>query len=50
MFPTILFFVFAGVRIAAALGVILARNPVYSALLLVLCFFNSAVPRVRVFE
>ncbi len=29
--------------VAAALGVILARNPVYSALLLVLCFFNSAV-------
>ena len=25
------------------LGVILSRNPVYSALLLVLCFFNSAV-------
>ena len=43
MFPTILFFVFAGVLIAAALGVILARNPVYSALLLVLCFFLSAV-------
>ena len=43
MFPTILFFIFAGVLIAAALGVILARNPVYSALLLVLCFFNSAV-------
>jgi NADH-quinone oxidoreductase subunit J len=43
MFPTILFFVFAAVLIAAALGVILARNPVYSALLLVLCFFNSAV-------
>ena len=43
MFPTILFFVFAGTLIAAALGVILARNPVYSALLLVLCFFNSAV-------
>jgi NADH-quinone oxidoreductase subunit J len=43
MFPGILFFVFAGVLIAAALGVILARNPVYSALLLVLCFFNSAV-------
>ncbi len=43
MFPTILFFVFAGVLVAAALGVILARNPVYSALLLVLCFFNSAV-------
>jgi len=43
MFPGILFFVFAGVLIAAALGVILARNPVHSALLLVLCFFNSAV-------
>ncbi len=43
MFPTILFFVFATVLIAAALGVILARNPVHSALLLVLCFFNSAV-------
>jgi NADH-quinone oxidoreductase subunit J len=43
MFPTVLFFIFAGTLIAAALGVILARNPVYSALLLVLCFFNSAV-------
>src|SRR3979411_2944793 len=43
MFPTILFFVFATVLVAAALGVILARNPVYSALLLVLCFFDSAV-------
>src|ERR1700736_1561229 len=43
MFPTILFFIFAGTLIAAALGVILARNPVFSALLLVLCFFNSAV-------
>ncbi len=43
MFPTILFFVFAAVLICAALGVILARNPVHCALLLVLCFFNSAV-------
>src|SRR6202789_1618762 len=43
MFPAVLFFIFAAVLIAAALGVILARNPVYSALLLVLCFFNSAV-------
>src|SRR5271169_3063056 len=43
MFPTILFCVFAAVLIGAALGVILSRNPVYSALLLVLCFFNSAV-------
>jgi len=43
MFPTILFFVFGAILIAAALGVILARNPVHSALLLVFCFFNSAV-------
>jgi NADH-quinone oxidoreductase subunit J len=43
MFPTILFYIFSTVLICAALGVILARNPVYSALLLVLCFFNSAV-------
>jgi NADH-quinone oxidoreductase subunit J len=43
MFPTILFFVFATVLVGAAFGVILARNPVHSALLLVLCFFNSAV-------
>jgi NADH-quinone oxidoreductase subunit J len=43
MFPAVLFFIFAGVLVCAALGVILSRNPVYSALLLVLCFFNSAV-------
>jgi NADH-quinone oxidoreductase subunit J len=43
MFPTMLFFVIAGVLVCAALGVIMSRNPVYSALLLVLCFFNSAV-------
>ncbi len=43
MFATILFFIFAGVLVCAALGVILSRNPVYSALLLVLCFFNAAV-------
>jgi NADH-quinone oxidoreductase subunit J len=43
MFPTVLFFMLAGALIISALGVILARNPVYSALLLVLCFFNSAI-------
>ena len=43
MFPAILFFIFATVLVGAALGVILSRNPVYSALLLVLCFFTSAV-------
>jgi NADH-quinone oxidoreductase subunit J len=40
---SILFFVFAGVLLVAALGVITSRNPVYSALYLVLAFFNSAV-------
>ena len=43
MFATILFFIFAAVLVCAALGVILARNPVHCALFLVLCFFNSAV-------
>ena len=43
MFPTVLFFIFAGTLVAGALGVILAKNPVHSALLLVLCFFTSAV-------
>ncbi|MFO1465717.1 MAG: NADH-quinone oxidoreductase subunit J [Steroidobacteraceae bacterium] len=43
MFATILFYFFGAVLIGAALGVVLARNPVHSALLLVLCFFNSAV-------
>jgi len=43
MFTTILFLVLAAVLIGAALGVILARNPVFCALLLVLCFFTSAV-------
>jgi NADH-quinone oxidoreductase subunit J len=43
MFPQILFFIVAAVLIGAALGVILAKNPVHSALLLVLCFFCSAV-------
>jgi len=39
---TILFYVYAGVLVAAALGVVLARNPVHAALFLVLAFFNSA--------
>jgi NADH-quinone oxidoreductase subunit J len=43
MFPSILFTLFSVVLIGAALGVILARNPVHCALLLVLCFFNSAL-------
>lgn len=37
-----LFFVFAGATIAAALGVVVSRNPVHSALYLVLTFFSCA--------
>ncbi len=43
MLVTILFHAFSAVLVSAALGVILARNPVHSVLFLVLCFFNSAV-------
>jgi NADH-quinone oxidoreductase subunit J len=39
----ILFYLFALVLVAAAVGVITARNPVHCALFLVLAFFNSAV-------
>jgi NADH-quinone oxidoreductase subunit J len=39
----ILFYVFATILVAAGMGVITARNPVYSALSLVLCFFTSAL-------
>jgi len=37
-----LFYFFATVLVVAALALIVVRNPVYSALLLVLCFFTSA--------
>jgi NADH-quinone oxidoreductase subunit J len=39
---TALFYVFATILVAAALGMIVSRNPVYSALALVLCFVTSA--------
>ncbi len=39
---TILFLVFAGMLLAAAVGVITARNPVHAVLLLVLAFFSAA--------
>jgi NADH-quinone oxidoreductase subunit J len=42
MLVEILFYAFATILVAAALGVIVARNPVYSALALVLCFLTSA--------
>jgi len=38
----VLFWVFASILAVAALGMITVRNPVHSALLLVLCFFTSA--------
>jgi NADH-quinone oxidoreductase subunit J len=39
---TVLFYIFAAVTIFAALRVITARNPVHSALFLVLAFFSTA--------
>ena len=42
MLVQILFYGFATILVAAALGVIVARNPVHSALALVLCFLTSA--------
>ena len=41
-FRDIIFYFFSTVLVLAALGVITARNPVHSALLLVLAFFTSA--------
>jgi NADH-quinone oxidoreductase subunit J len=38
----VLFYIFATILVAAALGVIIARNSVYCALSLVLCFVTSA--------
>ncbi|HEV7138458.1 MAG TPA: NADH-quinone oxidoreductase subunit J [Steroidobacteraceae bacterium] len=43
MLVQILFYIFGTLLVASALGLITARNPVYSALFLVVCFFNSAV-------
>src|ERR1700742_3231963 len=42
MLVEILFYAFGTILVAAALGVIVSRNPVYSALSLVLCFVTSA--------
>jgi NADH-quinone oxidoreductase subunit J len=42
MLIQVLFYLFAAILILAALGVITARNPVYSALALVMCFVTSA--------
>ena len=42
MLVEILFWAFAAILIVSALGMITVNNPVYAALLLVLCFFTSA--------
>jgi NADH-quinone oxidoreductase subunit J len=42
MLIQVLFYLFAAILVAAALGVITARNPVFSALALVVCFVTSA--------
>ncbi len=42
MLVQILFYIFATILVVSALGVIVARNPVYSALGLVMCFLTSA--------
>ena len=41
-FQTFVFYAFAFVLVGAAVGVIVARNPVHAALFLVLAFFTSA--------
>ena len=43
MVDTIVFLVSAAICIAGALGVILARNPVHAALMLVMTLFGIAV-------
>jgi len=42
MLIQLLFHLFAAILVLAALGVIVSRNPVYSALALVMCFITSA--------
>jgi NADH-quinone oxidoreductase subunit J len=42
MLVEVLFYIFGTILVLAALGVIASRNPVYSALALVLCFVTSA--------
>jgi NADH:ubiquinone oxidoreductase subunit 6 (chain J) len=43
MIVNVLFYVFGGILVLTALGVITARNPVHCALFLVAAFLNSAV-------
>jgi len=41
-FEQFIFYIFATVTIASAIGVVTVRNPVYAALFLILAFFTSA--------
>ena len=43
IFQSVLFYLFAGVLLLAAMGVVFFRNPVHSIMCLVLAFFQSAV-------
>src|SRR6201996_1602175 len=42
MLVQVLFYIFGTILVLAALGVVVSRNPVFSALSLVLCFVTSA--------
>ena len=42
MLADLVFYMFSGVMLLAALGVISARNPMYCVMLLILAFFNAA--------
>lgn len=42
MIPALLFYLFSGILVLAALMVIASRNPVHSVLYLILAFFNAA--------
>src|SRR5437016_5577250 len=41
-FPALFFYLFAGICVAAAVMVVLSRNPVHSVLFLILTFANAA--------
>lgn len=43
LFQQIIFYVFATFTIGSAMAVVTVKNTIYSALFLVLCFFNTAV-------
>lgn len=42
MFQQFIFYLFTGILIASAIGVVTVRNPIYAALCLIVAFFSSA--------